>query len=76
MLELESKNREIAILEHHGWLLERDELLRNIYSDYENKYYDVKYKEKAAEAQYKNTWLLLINIIWGLSAELNTWKKN
>ena len=60
VLELESKNREIAILEHHKWLLERDELLRNIYSDYENKYYDVKYKEKAAEAQYKK-YLVALN---------------
>ena len=47
-------------MEHHKWLLERDELLRNIYSDYENKYYDVKYKEKAAEAQYKK-YLVALN---------------
>lgn len=70
ILILENKKKEIALMEHDSWLLDRLVLLNNIYSEYETKYKAVNYQEIKASAQYKKHNALLNKFNLGLISKI------
>lgn len=52
-IKLEMKQKDLAVLEHDKWLLDRKTQLQSIYSSYEQAFGQVDISEQIAEAQYK-----------------------
>ena len=73
-ISLELKQKELAILEHDKWLLERKAQLQIAYSTYEKEFDQVDIKEKAAEAQYQKYHVVLNKYNLGLISKIELQK--
>lgn len=73
ILEIENKQKDIAVMELDKWLIERRMAINNLYSDYKSKYDAVNLREKKTSAQYKKYTVALnkhnLGLISGIELE-------
>ena len=73
-ISLETKQKDLATLEHDKWLLDRKTQLQSIYSTYEQAFRQVDISEQIAEAQYQKYHVALNKYNLGLISRVDLQK--